>query len=114
VTRCVRRALLLSEGDSDRKLWIENRLQELAQIFSISVAGFAVMDNHLHILARLDPEVAQGWSDEEVVRRCGRLFPPRDKGRQALPVSEEWFGSGSRMVPGWPRPDRAFRASVGS
>ena len=29
------------------------------------------MDNHLHLLVRLDPEVAKGWSDEEVVRRWG-------------------------------------------
>jgi hypothetical protein len=29
-----------------------------------SVAGFSVLDNHLHVLLRLDPEVAQGWSNE--------------------------------------------------
>ena len=39
---------------------------------------------------RLDPEVAEGWSDEEVVRRWGRLFPPRDKSRQPLPLSDDW------------------------
>jgi hypothetical protein len=48
------------------------------------------MDNHLHVLVRLDPEVAGGWSDEEVVRRWGRLFPPRDQARQPLPVSKAW------------------------
>src|SRR6516162_209489 len=48
------------------------------------------MDNHLHVLARLDPEVTAGWSDEEVVRRWGRLFPPRDKKRQPLPVTQLW------------------------
>jgi hypothetical protein len=68
---------LLSEGELDRKQWIELRLQELADIFAVAIAGFSVMDNHLHVLVRLDPEVAQGWSDEEVVRRWGRLFPPR-------------------------------------
>ena len=62
VTRCVRRAFLLGEGASDRKLWIDRRLEELAQIFSIAVGGFSVMDNHLHVLVRLDPEVAAGWS----------------------------------------------------
>ncbi len=57
------------------KVWIERRLRELAEIFSIYVAGFSVMDNHLHVLVRLDPQVAAGWSDEEVVRRCGmRLY----------------------------------------
>jgi hypothetical protein len=90
VTRCVRQAFLLGEGLSDRKLWIENRLRELAEIFSASVGGFSVLDSHLHVLVRLDAEVARGWSDEEVVRRWGRLFPPRDKSRQVLPVSQEW------------------------
>ncbi len=42
------------------------------------------MDNHLHVLARLDPQVAAGWSDEEVVRRWGRLLPPRDKSWQPV------------------------------
>ena len=56
----------------------------------MAVAGFAILDNHLHLLVRLDPEVARGWSDEDVVRRWGRLFPPRDKARQVAPVSEEW------------------------
>ena len=92
VTRCVRRAFLLGEGEGadDRKLWIERRLQELADIFAVAVGGFSVMDNHLHVLVRLDPDVAKGWSDEQVVRRWGALFPPRDKSRQALPVSESW------------------------
>ena len=90
ITRCVRRAFLLGEGPDDRKVWIENRLRELAEIFSVAVGGFSVMDNHLHVLVRLDPELAAGWSDEEVVRRWGRLFPPRDKSRQPLPVSNDW------------------------
>ena len=75
VTRCVRRAFLLGEGTHDRKGWIEHRLEELAEIFSVAVAGFAILDNHLHLLVRLDPDVARGWSDEDVVRRWGRLFP---------------------------------------
>ena len=75
ITRCVRRALLLVEGTINRKDWIERRLEELAQIFAISVGGFSVLDNHLHILVRLDADVATAWSDEEVVRRWGRLFP---------------------------------------
>jgi hypothetical protein len=90
VSRCVRRAFLLGEEPDDRKAWIEKRLEELSHIFAIAVGGFSVMDNHLHVLLRLDPDVAKQWSDEEVVRRWGRLFPPRDKSRQALPVTEAW------------------------
>jgi hypothetical protein len=48
------------------------------------------MDNHLHLLVRLDPADGQGWSDEEVVQRWGRLFPPRDKARRPMPVTEHW------------------------
>ena len=93
ITRCVRRAFLLGEGPQNRKKWIEERLQELAHIFAVSVGGFSVMDNHLHLLLRLDPEASDVWSDEEVVRRWGRLFPPRDKSRQTLPVSNDWVHS---------------------
>ena len=90
VTRCVRRAFLLGEGPNDRKAWIEQRLRELAEIFAVTVGGFSVLDNHMHLLVRLDPDLAAGWSDEEVVRRWGRLFPPRGKSRQPLPVTKEW------------------------
>jgi REP element-mobilizing transposase RayT len=90
VTRCVRRAFLLGEGDHNRKEWLENRLEELADVFAVAVGGFSVMDNHLHVLLRLDPHVAQAWSDEDIVRRWGRLFPPRDKSRQPMPVTNDW------------------------
>jgi hypothetical protein len=39
VTRCVRGALLVGEGPEDRKLGIENRLEQLAQNFGLSVSG---------------------------------------------------------------------------
>jgi hypothetical protein len=89
-SRCVRRAFLLAEGSTNRKEWIENRIKELAEIFAVGIGGFSVMDNHLHLLLRLDPVVAQGWSDEDVVRRWGQLFPPRYKSRKALPISNVW------------------------
>ncbi len=90
ITRCVRRAFLLSEGPVNRQEWIELRLEELASIFAVAVGGFSIMDNHLHVLVRLDPDVATGWTDDEVVRRWGLLYPPRDKSRQPLPVTKAW------------------------
>ncbi len=93
VLRCVRRADLLGEGKFDRKDWIERRLQELAQIFSVTVAAFAVLDDRLHVLVRLDPDVAKRWSNDDVVRRWARLSPPRDKYRQPTPVSDGWVKS---------------------
>ena len=32
VSRCVRKAFLLVEGDGNRKKWLENRLEELVEI----------------------------------------------------------------------------------
>ncbi len=63
ISRCVRKAFLLGEGDDDRREWLENRLEELADIFAVAVGGFSMMENHLHVLLRLDPEVARTWSD---------------------------------------------------
>ena len=111
ITRCVRRAFLLGEGPINRKKWIENRLEELAEIFAVAVGGFSVIDNHLHVLARLDPDVANGWSDEEVVRRWGRLFPPRDKSREPLPVSSDWVKWRLQDVP-WVATARTRLASL--
>ena len=69
ITGCVRHAFLLSEGPLNHEDSIKNRPQELADIFALSVAGFPVMDNHLHVLVRLDPDTANNWSDEGVRAR---------------------------------------------
>jgi hypothetical protein len=45
MSRCVRGALLLGGESSDRKTWLEKRIEELAQIFALGLGGFSVMDN---------------------------------------------------------------------
>jgi hypothetical protein len=77
ISRCVRRAMLMGEGLSNRKQWIENRLQFLNDNFAIAVGGFAVLDNHLHLLARLDPHLAENWSDQETARRWLTVYTPK-------------------------------------
>jgi len=84
VTRCVRRAFLLGEGMHDRKSWIEHRLEELAEISSVAVAGFAILDNHLHLLVWLDPDVARGWSDDRRIL-AGQLPAPGGVHRAVVP-----------------------------
>ena len=78
ISRCVRRARLCGEGLEHRKDWIVHRLRELTEIFAVDCGAFAVMDNHLHLLLRLDSRRANEWSDEEVARRWLTLFPLRD------------------------------------
>ncbi|MFN9603732.1 MAG: hypothetical protein ACK6A7_09850, partial [Planctomycetota bacterium] len=78
ISRCVRRAFLIAEyQDFDRKAWLDQRLRELDSLFAISVAGFSVMDNHLHLLVRIDPEVADSWTPLQVAQRWLTLYPPR-------------------------------------
>jgi hypothetical protein len=51
-------AILPAEGELDPKQWTTCRLQELADVVAVAVGGFSVIDNHLHVLVRLDPAIA--------------------------------------------------------
>jgi hypothetical protein len=61
-----RRAYLFGEGFEHRERWIEDRLLTVPACFAASGCGFAVMDNRLHVLVRLEPDAANGWSAEDV------------------------------------------------
>ena len=81
VSRCVRRAFLCGEDGytgrsyEHRKTWVEERLLLLAECFAVGLYGYAVMSNHVHVVLHVDPQAAQGWSDEDVAQRWVRLFP---------------------------------------
>ena len=77
ISRCVRGAQLCGGGREYRKHWLENRLQFLASHFSISVGGFAIMDSHMHVLLRIDPQDVRRWSAAEVAKRWLFLCPGR-------------------------------------
>ncbi len=93
VARCVRRAFLCGQDPytgrnfEHRKSWVQSRLQTLAEAFGVEVYAYAVMSNHLHVVLRNRPDLAAGWSAEEVVRRWLRVFPKRrtPDGRAAGP-----------------------------
>ena len=80
VSRCVRRAFLCGEdivtGQSyeHRRGWIETRLLELADIFAIDIAAYAVMSNHFHVVLHIDAKRAESWTEREVMERWHRLF----------------------------------------
>jgi hypothetical protein len=80
VSRCVRRAYLCgfdhhSGRDFEhRRGWIVERLQQLAAVFAIDIAAYAVMSNHFHIVMRVDAERALEWDRDEVLRRWTQLF----------------------------------------
>ena len=72
ISRCVRRAFLCGEDAESgrsfehRKDWVEQRLLELASIFSVGVYAYAVMSNHVHVVIYVDPGSAFSWSPDEV------------------------------------------------
>ena len=43
----------------------------------MDVLSFAIMSNHLHVVARTRPDLVKTWSDEEVSLRWWSLFPQR-------------------------------------
>ena len=81
VSRCVRRAFLCGEDRTTgksfehRRQWIEDRILELAECFTVSVYAYAVMSNHSHIVLYVDPQQPWAISDEEVATRWLKVFP---------------------------------------
>ena len=80
VNRCVRRAFLCGQDAATgqnfdhRRGWIETRIRELASVFTIDVAAYAVMSNHYHVVLRVDSARARALDDEAVLRRWTQLF----------------------------------------
>ena len=44
----------------------------------------------MHLVLRLNDQLAASWTDEQVVRRWADLFPPRGKNRKPLPLTKQW------------------------
>ncbi|MEM9070819.1 MAG: transposase [Myxococcota bacterium] len=95
MARCVRRAFLCGKDPETgkdfeyRRGWVEERLFELAGIFAVDLHAYAVMSNHLHIVVRVDRERAEEWSDQEVIRRYGKLFRFRARELTSLSKREQ-------------------------
>jgi hypothetical protein len=75
-SRCVRQAYLLGdEGGHHRKDWIRDRLMLLASAFALDVGGYAILDNHFHVVVRTDPQRAVKWSNHQVAKRWFKVYP---------------------------------------
>ncbi len=89
VSRCVRRAHLFGGEWDHRRGWIEDRLIELSFVFAIECCGYAILSNHVHIVVRVNPDVAGSWTDLDVARRWYKLFPRILSGVRARASSTE-------------------------
>ena len=80
INRCVRRAYLCGEDKhtgqcyEHRRGWIADKIKALSKTFAIDVAAYAVMNNHYHIVLRVDQEFAEKWNSLEIIKRWNELF----------------------------------------
>ncbi|MEM1082341.1 MAG: transposase [Pseudomonadota bacterium] len=99
IGRCVRRAFLCGHDQitgrsfEHRRGWVVEKLAELTSVFSIELAGYAVMSNHYHLVVKINADKATTWSDREVVERWCQLFAghplvQRYRDRQSMSAAE--------------------------
>ncbi|HVM98440.1 MAG TPA: hypothetical protein VMT89_18745, partial [Candidatus Acidoferrales bacterium] len=92
ISRVVRRAFLcgndpLSGSNFDhRKLWIAERLKQLAGIFAVDICAYGLMSNHFHVILHVDSARARSWGEAEVTQRYQRLFRHAVKDARELPA----------------------------
>jgi hypothetical protein len=60
--------------------WISARMAAWLDVLAIDLLGYALMDNHIHVVVRSRPDVAHGWTPEEVGRRWRGLSTVSDGG----------------------------------
>jgi len=78
---CVRRSYLAGfdqatrKDYSHRREWIRSRMERLASVFGIDLLSYAILSNHLHIVARTRPDITREWSNQDVALRWLSLFP---------------------------------------
>ncbi len=79
--RSVRRTVLCNKNDVNNnhyfhyKDWIEKKILELSNSFSVSLYAYAVMDSHYHIVLQLNSQSAIDWTEEQVAENWLRAFP---------------------------------------
>ncbi len=80
MSRCVRRAFLCgtdhySGNDYEhRREWLEHKLHDVSNIFAIRLCAYAIMSSHYHVVLHIRTDIAQSWTDKEVIERWHTLF----------------------------------------
>ena len=80
ISRCVRRSYLCGEDEVTgknfeyRRHWIEDRIKFLSSVFAIDICAFAIMQNHYHIVLKVQTHQAKAWTEQEVIERWRSLY----------------------------------------
>ena len=89
MSRCVRRAFLLGEGDDNRRLWLE-RGKELAEVFAVAVGGFSVWKIICICCCGSTPRSRRPGRTKRSSGGGESSFRPAINRGGAMPVSEHW------------------------
>jgi len=75
INRCVRRAFLCGEDKltgrsyEHRRGWIVDKIKTLSAIFCIDICAYAVMNNHYHLVLKIDVDKAKSLSQKDIISR---------------------------------------------
>ncbi|MFT4927621.1 MAG: REP element-mobilizing transposase RayT [Phenylobacterium sp.] len=80
ISRCVRQAYLCGKDKfsgknfSHRREWLTERVLWLSSFFSIGICAFSVMENHYHIVLKVNRNHALLLTEAEIVRRWTSVY----------------------------------------
>lgn len=79
------------KDSSHRRVWVRDRLQHLAGIFSVEVLTYAILSTHVHQVLRSRPDLALEWDAETVARKWLEITPRIDRktGEPKEPTEKE-------------------------
>jgi len=75
INRCVRRAFLCGEDKltgrsyEHRRSWIVDKIKALSSIFCIDICAYAVMNNHYHLVLKIDVDKAKSLTQKDIISR---------------------------------------------
>ncbi len=78
-SRCVRRAFLCGldhltgKNYEHRRDWVAQRIAELAEVFCIDIAAYAIMSNHYHLVLHINQKAALSLTNDEIISRWKNL-----------------------------------------
>jgi REP element-mobilizing transposase RayT len=75
INRCVRMAFLCGEDKltgrsyEHRRGWIVDKIKVLSSIFCIDICAYAVMNNHYHLVLKIDVDKAKSLTQKDIISR---------------------------------------------
>lgn len=88
---CVRNGTLLGGQNAHRKQWLLDRLIEISPYFAINVCAFAILDDQIQLLLRIDLEKLNSWSTQDIFKKWFALCLPRNKHGAPIEATKSWI-----------------------